>query len=699
MRNFVYAALAVVLLAGCPSIGHQTGMHTKTVPVETQFQLGQVNMTVSKPVPWYKVKHAYKPKFEIKSANDLLDEVAPLTGGSISNESLRQVVQAELAIQGLSIDESRTNSAESGVSEEGVETSSSTFDTETTRSRKTPSIGNLNAGVPSTTFTYKTPEREGDYDPFTKYSAATAVYQRIKALDTYLDTDYNTDEEAAFLVHAQITPISYSINQPYDVLTTISLYTELSEHSPTGEKIKSNKQRGEENYRIFPLIVIDNPERVASERRSKQAQEFLGKLGASGGSLAGGLSVQRILELLEVTYGDDFNSLQSISQNHEKDLFVRVGAGFDPDSHYEIRNRPVDVSFVVTIPRKDITKQAVELITYMSSQFRHVSTGKALPKFNESDVEELAKLYKRHASCDAEIDLEVARQHIQRYFRGEDLNCWVPDLGIYHRLYGERRKLVHEGHAVSFGPLLSDPPAPQNVVYTDDKKKLQATIVNKRNSDTTLLRGALLVNPISESQETFYSERKVADEVYLARKLIQNDDVLTLEFPSLRALGQDVEQSNLALLLSFNDKGENPSQYPMRYQKPPKQSSTRSASFKLGKLTDRFQGDSKTQLSALLTISPNKVFAKDIEKLKIMMNGVVLTSVTGLSKQNTPVALTDAELDITTSSFSFKPGKEAIYKLELEQKGPQSVPLLVAVQALDSAGKPIAAESQKLLFK
>jgi len=697
VKKIVFISALLLTLTACPPIKRGPSLHTKTTKVETQFQLGQVNMTMSKPVPWYQVKKDYKPNFGVKSAKELLDDVAPITGGTFSGRSVRTAVRAELEAQGISVNNTSTATSNSDTAADGQITSTSSSETKRIESRKTPGIPEDRASAPSGTIQFDKPDRSDKFDPFTKYRAATAVYQRIRALDTYLDTEYNTDQHAAFLVHAQITPIAFSINQPYDVLTTIEFF-ESEVVNSLGKRVKSNLNPTE--YRIFPLIAIDNPERIGSERRSQQAQEFLGRIGASSGAASGALSIERVLELLDVTYGDDLNSLQSVSQNDEKDLFIRLGAGFDPDSNYEIRNRPVDVSFVVTLDRASVNNvKGKDFRTYMSSRFINVFTGHELPKYNDKDVKTLTNLYQKHAKCESgDISKSKAKADLNGFLNGEDSLCWVADIGAYRRIKDGRRRLIHDGHLITFGPLSKDPPILQNVVFSDDKKNLKAEIVTRRNSDITLLRSRLLVNPTSTKHSSI-NAKNLAESVFLSRSIEHSGELSTLTFPSLRALGIDVQQSSLALLVSFEDEPDKAVQYPMIYKAEANTKKTRTPSFEISKITDRFQGDEKTNLTALMTIKPKKAFAKDIDKFVIKFDGVVLKSVTGLSKQNTPVALSQPSLDITTSSFSFKPGSEAIYKIELDKKGPQSLPLLVSVQALDDKGKLIQAESRNLLFK
>jgi len=281
--------------------------------------------------PWDDYKNELQPKFDLKAA-DALGKTLPTT--------LR--TQDAIATQ-LSAEFDLGRVKGGGPSSDALKDLLKADSKASANTTKAPDAAAIAAPLADL-------GKDLDRDPMLQYLAATALYQEVKMLDTYIaDAAIETQGRKAFIVRMQITAMPRRRYQPYDLYSTIGVYP-LKDKSLSGTGVltlalpTNDKQTAVE---VLPLLVSDNLE--AAIRQSSRQHVVDLALAATAASAAVGVGGQAGAGLaqLERVLARDYNSLLTVGRLSPSTLQVRFGAPAIGQEEYAATTRNQYVTFLV----------------------------------------------------------------------------------------------------------------------------------------------------------------------------------------------------------------------------------------------------------------------------------------------------------------------------------------------------------------
>jgi len=706
-------------LVGCT----HTQLLQKESKATSAFKLANVGLYVERPVLWAGIASDYQPKFEIEEASELLDEVAPNVGSNFSVRSRERGTGIQATYLGGQLESSSLR--ESSTSEkDGVEESSSSSSDSRKISRKTPAVPTIGELIPNESLS-PAPLDEYQFDPAEKYRAATALYQRIKNLDNYLSVSYDDENKVAYLVRAKITVSPRLKNQPFDMYSVLTLDGSSIKSSDKSEKAKrfSSKfenQVGESEafeYRIFPLLIADNIERVDTSRIQNTLNALKLGLGVGSGSVGASVGYEDAIKRLEGLVGNQVNSLVTLSQTSHEDLTIKVSAAYDPESAYSMREKTYDISFVVLLPR-DVLSDSLSLNANLNSQFVNAMTGKVLPRLSKAQQAALAKRYyhaaKKHedrsSACLAKgkPGLKDAETDMMAYIGGTKLRlaCWVADIDLYREI--ERlHKQLNNVHRITFLKLDNTAPVDQLVFYSDNSNVFRAELATTLNKDMSFATATLNVSG-KNGEKTCLDQLsdKAAKSFALPHRNIEiNGNVLGAEFPSLISMGCKLSNLDFKLGVNFDpfgsQNGPNYREYStLALNRKASQLLERPTQFEISRFFEHFIAGTKgAGANARLVIAPTgKSFPTDFNKFKLSVSGAELASV---QLVNSSGGATPAGYAFTakTNSVSFNNQGGQAYQIRLSDSAKPASNIDAVVTALDASGEPIANQTVRITFE
>ena len=166
-------------------------------------------------------------------------------------------------------------------------------------------------------------------DPVLQYQTATALFQEVQLLNSYLKFAALQSCFTPYLVRLQIGVTPYARRQPYDVFQRVSLFvgdgvvSDKEDPSDACSKVKDHQPR------VVPLVVTDNLE-LSREHQAQQVSRQLG-LALSGivSNAALGGQLNRLTESLDAIEGNSLNSLTSVTRVNDSTFLTRLGAAND----------------------------------------------------------------------------------------------------------------------------------------------------------------------------------------------------------------------------------------------------------------------------------------------------------------------------------------------------------------------------------
>ncbi|HEV7694456.1 MAG TPA: hypothetical protein VGO52_26705 [Hyphomonadaceae bacterium] len=233
----------------------------------------------------------------------------------------------------------------------------------------------ISASIPSTF--------AADLDPSLQYRLATALFQEIQLLNSYVAGQVTADDEVAFLMRAQISVRPYARQEPVDVHTR--LWVDHVSMDPQGREQRKSVER------VVPLLIVDNMERSSAKKTAQAILDLDAKVTAMAGGIGAGLGAGTTRERLKEIAGADYNSLVSVSQTARGELLVRLGAMRAVSSKYELPARSYDVTFLVILKKEDaLADSRFSVGEY--SLFRDATNGNIIPM---TSMDRIAKLQKQ----------------------------------------------------------------------------------------------------------------------------------------------------------------------------------------------------------------------------------------------------------------------------------------------------------------
>jgi hypothetical protein len=379
---------AILIFSGCCGLDQLEKAHTaNSVQEAASVHVGVLSIT-----PWEEYVDALQPQFPITPITAL---TLALPQTSITQNSLAEVLSGGLQVglpqssqtsaltqaltNGLSTNTGTTNNvgtainngntASSGITSSNGTTannssatnnatsnnngSSSTTSTTTTNGNQTTTqttttqsgAGALppnllpNAALPNAAAAIA-PTGTIQLDPLLTYTAATAIYQEIQLLNTYVKNAALRHGYVPYLVRIRVDVSPLAKNQPYDTYVDIGFFSRCG--------------NAEAPVIAIPLLVSDD---VETGRRT-DSRNIANQLALSLGGIVSNVALQAGLSDLKNRFksviGNDFNSLYMVSRGTDNVIQVRLGAATNPNLNvgYSMQAQTHNVSLLLLVNHK-----------------------------------------------------------------------------------------------------------------------------------------------------------------------------------------------------------------------------------------------------------------------------------------------------------------------------------------------------------
>jgi len=773
MKRTAALLLALPILSACTSVPKFAKEEVKVA--KTSTELAEVGFYVEQPVLWAGIAERYQPNFNVTSASSLLGVVAPSVGDNFGSTISNQAFGLDVRYLGRQLDNTSSNNT-SSETKEGTTTTTSSSENTTTSSRKTPELPGPSDStfLKPSDIDYSLPKSPNAYDPSAQYRAAAALYQRIQNLDNYLRVSYDTKTHIAYLMRAKLTVSPRTKGQPFDLYSSISfdlahetissqveaeLITTETMQKAISEATKSAKGEAKEkaaaqlikkaiesgsievstkvieskqiklasgieqqslaagsepSYRIFPLLIADNIERINTSQIQNAINAVSLGLGLGSGSTSVNAAYENAIERLEALVGSQVNSLVTLSQTSRQNLVVKISAGFDPEHKYSMRERTYDVSFVVAMPRIILSDEdGVEASIKLDNEFTNIYTGKALPAIASSDLKNLVKQYKSNiiakdektTSCvQIKNDDKKILDDLRNFIYQDDVSlaCWL-ERDFYFKLRNIRDRVAFKSYTMTFPGVDTSPPDAQAVIYTDNGERLVTSLSISPNKDMSFADAFLKVSERDEDKKTcidrFSNDPDSTEFLFPHKSLTLRGRTLDVVFPSLRALGCTLEDLSLDLTVSLDSEGaDKRDDFVLILDKEASEIPPRATQFELARFTTGFNSgaDDVNGANARLIIEPlGRRFPSDFNKFRLSVTGAILSKVTLVGGG----APTGYSFKPTGNLVEFNPSATVTaYDVVLKGKDAPETKITISVSALDSDGEELPSQLREETF-
>lgn len=345
--------------------------------MKTQAEAGAVTVSVTSVEPWADVADRLMPDFTL-TADNAATKVLPVTQQAVTKtlDALGVQVAANLPTATRSVTETTdTNAAGEATrtrneqQKEEAGKPPTDLGSELSRSLKDMTVGLADS------LSYQ-------QDPILQYQTASALYQEVQLLRSYLKAAALQSCFTPYLVRLQIGVVPYARRQPYDVYHRVSFFVGDEDGQATSRASSGSvdpcADRAGHLPRIVPLVVTDNLE-VSREQQAQQVARQLG-LALSGtvanAAVAGELN--RLTESLNAIAGQSLNSVTSVTRVNDSTFLARFGAVNDASVLKVGRAmvpRNYNISVVVLVPDVEARKDGAWLSVLGRTELRDVSTG------------------------------------------------------------------------------------------------------------------------------------------------------------------------------------------------------------------------------------------------------------------------------------------------------------------------------------
>lgn len=374
-----------LLLAACSPDTSRIDAHT----VRTQAEAGSVTVSVTSVEPWADVAERLQPNFKLATGDDALSKTLPITQQALTRTLDALSAQAQIGLPSTT----RTVTENTNTDAAGK-----TTQTRTEEQKEAPgeapkaaaellqrSLKDMTDGL-AASFEY-------GKDPVLQYQTATALFQEVQLLNSYLNSAALQSCFTPYLVRLQIGVTPYARRQPYDVYQRVSFFVgedEVVASSAAASIVPSSVPASQsaqhdrcETFkghqpRVVPLVVTDNLE-LSREHQAQQVSRQLG-LALSGivsnVALAG--QINRLTESLDAIEGNSLNSLTSVTRVNDSTFMTRLGAANDAsvkDYGRAMVARNYNVTVVVLVPDSVARKERPWLSVLGKTEIRNVNTG------------------------------------------------------------------------------------------------------------------------------------------------------------------------------------------------------------------------------------------------------------------------------------------------------------------------------------
>jgi len=230
-------------------------------------------------------------------------------------------------------------------------------------------------------------------DPLLAYTAATAIYQEIQMLNSYIEDAALRYGYVPYLARVQVSVQPFARNEPYDAYVDLGVFSRCR-----------HILGGQSPVMVVPLFVTDDLESGQASDAMNIARQLALSLGGATGNVALQAGASNLSSKLNAILGTDFNSLYSVSRAGDNVVQVRLGATRSPNlksgysmltqSHYVTMLILVDAQYAANDsatcfdkappdpggePAVDRAKRGPELWITSLARLRDAVSGKELP--------------------------------------------------------------------------------------------------------------------------------------------------------------------------------------------------------------------------------------------------------------------------------------------------------------------------------
>jgi len=196
-------------------------------------------------------------------------------------------------------------------------------------------------------------------DPILKYETATALYQEVNLLDTYVKYAALKKGYIPYLVRLQVSVTAFRRDAPYDVYVNLGMFAACK--TDFDHKTDLDQKWDEAPADVIPLLVTDDIEMQRTSDIYSAIRNLAGSIGLSlygfGGQFGAGNSHANSRD----DENNGRNSVHNVSQVEENTLQVRFGAPYGPNQEnddkgnpskgpsYAMQTQTHDISFVMLV--------------------------------------------------------------------------------------------------------------------------------------------------------------------------------------------------------------------------------------------------------------------------------------------------------------------------------------------------------------
>lgn len=230
----------------------------------------------------------------------------------------------------------------------------------------------------------------------TRHLLATAIYQEVHLLNTYIRHAAIRDGYRASVTRLQVSLMPSVRNASLDAYTTIGFFPGGDPRLPTGDPRtraypSASPGRSKNLPLVVPLLVTDDMEAAMASDATDVVRQYALALSAMIQGFAVRADSERYTDELVATVTRDYNSLYQVARLSDNSIRVRMGARFHSSGHYFMTPQTHNVTLLVLTPQEWPSRS--EVFVEARTEFRDVETGLALaPRDRDAAIPEYRTL-------------------------------------------------------------------------------------------------------------------------------------------------------------------------------------------------------------------------------------------------------------------------------------------------------------------
>jgi hypothetical protein len=391
------------LFAGCQS-AKRPPLRSANDPIDVKYQdeAARGGLAVVSVAPWDEYAATLQPVFAL-TTEQALAQALPTTSRQTSDLIDALAVGLKLAPPTSARSSTRTETTTDGVA---------TSERTTTSSRQPGDVSQVTLPEMPEGGTPRSPTAnplDGSIEgsAFARYGAATALFQEVQLLNSYVRDAALARGQQAFIVRLQVSLLPRLRGQAYDATSTISFFLDAPDPAkkavtdpvtgpvinPYAQRKTQPESRGRDpkaasNARItvLPILVTDSLEQSFAALSASRSREFALALAAlvSGFGASGDFS--RRLQELQSAIGTDYNALQTVTKVAGNTLRVRFGAQQQVGSGLAMVPSNHTVTAVLLVPAPVPAAKSYSVTVQSKTEVVRATDGVVLDQRPFSDV-------------------------------------------------------------------------------------------------------------------------------------------------------------------------------------------------------------------------------------------------------------------------------------------------------------------------